>query len=168
MTAVQSEVRRLSVGTALFTLASGILASAGVSMDQKEKADFQAGVLQELTNAKSSLALCFGVGGLIKRVCLVADVDSLAKLPDDEQLVTALGNASTNRKAGNLRDLFTLRISAAVVTIGPLPDEKIHSSIQSVKEQIRDVAATVDQLCSHLELVYAQLYIALLASAQMK
>eukprot|EP00656_Telonema_subtile_P058511 TRINITY_DN992_c0_g1_i2.p1 TRINITY_DN992_c0_g1~~TRINITY_DN992_c0_g1_i2.p1 ORF type:complete len:610 (+),score=125.62 TRINITY_DN992_c0_g1_i2:197-2026(+) len=149
------EVRRLSVGSALQALASGILKSVGVNLNDDRQNSLQFDILEELTNATSSHSLCKAIATLIQ----VAAGDDYNKLPSEKHLIAGLKTASTKRDAGSLRALFTKRITTALLT------DTEHPSLSSMHEQIEELKGRIDKLCSHWERAYGQLYVALLASA---
>eukprot|EP00658_Telonema_sp_P-2_P078296 TRINITY_DN72_c0_g1_i2.p1 TRINITY_DN72_c0_g1~~TRINITY_DN72_c0_g1_i2.p1 ORF type:complete len:633 (-),score=134.95 TRINITY_DN72_c0_g1_i2:446-2344(-) len=155
----RAEVRSLSVGVALFTLATGILKSIGVTLVEDRQKWLQLEILEELSTARNSDALSQAVAIMIQ----VAASDKLQNLPSQDKLINALKNASTSREARGLRALFTKRITAAIVCLDITP-EHVHSSLRSIQEQVLSLGSSVDKLLKHLEQAYAQLYIALLGS----
>ena len=161
MSGFRSDVRKLAIGAALYTVAKSVLKSVGVPLSDSESTELQNDLLQLLDKVRNSEALTSGAVGLLQ----TAAGGQLSKLPTKQQLMDALKMATSRRQSSNLRTLFSERIAAAVVTVS-LSDDQVDSSLGSVKEQLKPIAAKVNKLCSHLEQAYAQLYTALLGSGQ--
>jgi len=149
-------VRRLAIGVALCTLAVNFLrTAAGIRITEEAATQLQLDVLKAIDVSRTSTEL----GEETARLMAVYSGEHYSKLPSKEQIVRVMRTALSRREPRNLRALLTKRITAAVVTSGP-----IVTCLRGVAEELQEVRHKVHKLCSHLESAYMSLYMALLGS----